>query len=158
MWHVSNNFPAFLWLLNVFFVLIMIRSYWVHLLSKICLRMHCNFTFWIFSSSFFRHRTWRARHQMIFQCFYDYWISFHVLTMIRSYEVHFLSETCLEMHCNFKFWICSNSFLGLGHNRGQRKASKHSTQEKDKMLLWLGMCQKKFSNSLIAECRFLCLS
>ena len=42
--------------------------------------------------------------------------AFFVLIEIKSYEVHFLSKK-LRMHCNFKFWILSNSFLRPGHNR-----------------------------------------
>ena len=54
---------------------------------------------------------------VVFQCFYDYSISFFVLIIIRSYKVHLLSKTHLGTYCNFKFWICSNSFLASGHNR-----------------------------------------
>ena len=41
---------------------------------------------------------------------------FFAIAMIRSYEVHLQSEKHLQTHCNFKFWICSSSFLDMGHD------------------------------------------
>ena len=69
------------------------------------------------TQTFFRHRAWSSMCQICFQYFYDFWMSFSALAVIRSYEVQILSKTHLWMHCNFKFWIRSNISLVTEHYR-----------------------------------------
>ena len=101
-----------------FFVLVAIWSNKAHFfIKKTCLRIHCNLKKINFTQQFFRQRAWSGTHQMFDRKFYDFWVSFSALTVVRGYVFYFLSRKCLRMHCNFKIWIFSNSFLGTGHNQ-----------------------------------------
>ena len=113
--HASKNISEFLWLLNVFFVLVAIRSYKVYISSKTHLPMHFDLKFWIHSDSFLGAEKnascvkWFISVSIVAEHHF-------FLAIIRSYKLHVLSKTCLQMHCNFKFWIRTISFLLTGHD------------------------------------------
>ena len=116
MCHVSNYFSEFLWLLNVFFVLIVIRSYEAHLQSKTCLWIHCNVKFWIWSNSFLDigHGVSCVKQFVSISMIAE--ILLLCLLQLEATKFIFLSWACLRIHCNSKFWICSNSFFDTGHD------------------------------------------
>ena len=62
---------------------------------------------------------------------------FFVLDVIRSYEFHLQSKTCLQFYCNFKFWICSNSFWDAGHDAQYIKQFLSVSMITECSFLWL---------------------